>query len=149
MATLKERLGGGEKRQQLIDDACRVLDEEVADKSGLSGMAVKAAFSVIKGVKPGFIRQAVDHLTDEFLDVIEPFHQEALAKGQKPGDYIRNESGRVAEALLAVTDTKAKRAENQIVQKTYDKLRPSAKKHVEAAAPRLGQLVNKYAPDAG
>ena len=149
MATLKERLGGGEKRQQLIDDACRVLDEEVADKSGLGGIAVKAAFSVIKGVKPGFIRQAVDHLTDEFLDVIEPFHREALAKGQKPGDYIRNESGRVAEALLAVTDTKAKRAENQIVQKTYDKLRPSAKKHVEAAAPRLGQLVNKYAPDAG
>jgi len=149
VATLKERLGGGEKRQQLIDDACRVLDEEVADKSGLGGIAVKAAFSVIKGVKPGFIRQAVDHLTDEFLDVIEPFHREALAKGQKPGDYIRNESGRVAEALLAVTDTKAKRAENQIVQKTYDKLRPSAKKHVEAAAPRLGQLVNKYAPDAG
>lgn len=149
MATLKERLGSGDRRQQVIDDACKILDEEVADKSGLGGIAVKAAFSVIKGIKPGFIRQAVDHLLDEFLDVVQPFHSEAMASGQAPGDLIRKESSRVAEALLAVTDAKAKRAENPVIQKTYDKLRPSAKKHVEGAAPRIGQLVNKYAPDAG
>ena len=71
MTTLRERLGSGEKRQQAIDDACRVLDEEVADKSGLGGIAVKAAYAVVKGIKPGFIRQAVDHLLDEFLDAFD------------------------------------------------------------------------------
>lgn len=148
VATLKERLGGGEKRQQLIDDACRVLDEEVSDKGGLGGMAVKAAYSVVKGIKPGFIRQAVDHLLDDFLDAMDPFHREAIEKGKRPSEHIRAEAGRVAEALLAVTDKTAQRAESGIVRKTYDKLRPSAKKHVEAAAPRMGQLVDKFAPDA-
>ena len=149
MATLKERLGGGEKRQQLIDDACRVLDEEVSDKGGLGGMAVKAAYAVVKGIRPGFIRQAVDSLLDDFLDAIDPLHREAITQGKRPSDHIKAESGRVAEALLAVTDKKAERAESGLVRKTYDKLRPSAKKHVEAAANRMGQLIDKYAPDGG
>lgn len=148
MATLKERLGNGDTRKLVIEEACSVLDAEVADKSGLSGMAVKAAFSLIKGVKPGFIRQAVDHLLDDFLDVLDPIHREALEQGKKPGDHIRAHSERVAEALLAVTDSKAKRAENPVVLKTYEKLRPSAKKHVEAATPRLGRMLDKFAPDA-
>lgn len=148
MATLKESLGGGEKRQLVIDDACRVLDEEVSDKGGLGGIAVKAAYSVVKGIRPGFIRQAVDHLLDEFLDALDPFHREAIEKGKRPSDHIRTEAGRVAEALLAVTDRKAERAESGLVRKSYDKLRPSAKKHVEAAANRMGQLLDKHAPVA-
>lgn len=144
MATLKERLGAGEKRQQVIDDACRVLDDEVSDKGGLGGMAVKAAYAVVKGIRPGFIRQAVDSLLDDFLEAVEPIHQEALEKGKRPGEYLKSEASRVAEALLAVTDRKAERAESGLVRKTYDKLRPSAKKHVEAAAPRMGQLLDKY-----
>lgn len=144
MVTLKEQLGQGEKRQQVIDDACRVLDEEVSDKGGLGGMAVKAAYSVVKGVRPGFIRQAVDSLLDDFLDALDPIHREALEKGKRPGEYLKAESARVAESLLTVTDKKAERAESGLVRKTYDKLRPSAKKHVEAAAPRMGQLLDKY-----
>ncbi|HEY5961955.1 MAG TPA: hypothetical protein VIV60_35595 [Polyangiaceae bacterium] len=148
MGTLKERLGASDKRQQVIDDACRVLDQEVDDKGGLGGMAVKAAYSVVKGVRPGFIRQAVDALLDDFLDVLDPFHREALEKGKRPSDHVRAEASRVAEALLGVTDKKAERADSGMIRKTYDKLRPSAKKHVEAAAPRMGQLLDKHAPDA-
>ncbi|MGE5782953.1 MAG: DUF6918 family protein [Myxococcales bacterium] len=148
MSTLKERLGSGEKRQQVVDDACRVLDDEVSDKGGLGGMAVKAAYSVVKGIRPGFIRQAVDSLLDEFLDALDPLHREAIEKGRKPGEYIKAEAPRAAEALLAVTDRKAEHADSGLLQKTYEKLRPSAKKHVEAAAPRMGQLLDKYAPDA-
>jgi hypothetical protein len=103
---------------------------------------------VVNGVRPGFIRQAVDALLDEFLDALDPFHREAIEQGKRPSDHVRVEADRVAEALLAVTDRKAQRAESGLVRKTYDKLRPSAKKHVEAAAPRMGQLIDKHAPDA-
>ena len=41
MAPLKEQLGSGDKRSKVIDDACGVLDQEVADKGGLSGIAIK------------------------------------------------------------------------------------------------------------
>jgi len=138
-------LGSGEKRQQAIDDACRVLDEEVADKSGLGGIAVKAAYAVVKGIKPGFIRQAVDHLLDEFLDALSPFADEGTEKKVNPGSLLLENRARMANALLAVTDRRAHKTESGVVRKSYDKLRPSAQKHVEAAAPRLAKLLDKYA----
>jgi hypothetical protein len=134
----------GETREKVIDDACRVLDDEVADKSGLGGMAVKAAYGLVKGVKPGFIRQAVDHLLDEFLDVMNEFVAEAQSKNMKPSALILQDRARMANALLAVTDRRAEKAESGVVRKTYDKLRPAAQKHVEAAAPRVGALLDKY-----
>ncbi len=146
MTILRERFGSGEKRQQVIDDACRVLDEEVADKSGLAGIAVKAAYAVVKGIKPGFIRQAIDHLLDEFLDALSPFAQEAEEKKVKPGSLILQNPAKLANAMLAITDQRAQKAESGVVRKSYDKLRPAAQKHVEAAVPRLAKLLDKYAP---
>jgi hypothetical protein len=133
---------------QVIDDACRVLDEEVGDKSGLGGLAVKAAYTVVKSIKPGFIRQAVDHLLDEFLDAMDPFTQEALEKNMKPGTLILENRSRVSDALLKVTDRRAQKTDSGVVRKSYDKLRPAAQKHVEAAAPRLARLLDKYAATA-
>ena len=51
MTSLRERLGEGEGRKRLINDACQVLDQEVADKGGLSGLAIKGAYTVVKGIK--------------------------------------------------------------------------------------------------
>ncbi len=144
MANLKERLGGGEKRGQVIDDACEVLDREVSEKSGITGLAVKAGYAVVKGVKPGFIRQAVDFLLDEFLEALDPFCQKALEAQQRPGSYLLAHGDEAADALLGVTDRRAQRAESGILRKTYDKLRPTAKKHVQAAVPRLAQLLDKH-----
>ena len=79
MPHLKELAQDSAKRSQVIDDACRVLDLEVADKSGLSGMAIKAGYKLVQGVKPGFVRQAVDDLLDDFLDALDPIYQEASA----------------------------------------------------------------------
>lgn len=143
MANLQELLGT-DRRGAVIDDCCQVLDQEVADKGGLSGVAIKGAFNLLKGVKPGFVREVVDHLLDDFLRALDPIYQEALAKGEKPGAYLRANSGPMAEALLAVTDARAQRAERAVIKKTYDKLRPTAKKHVEAAAPRLGALLDRH-----
>jgi hypothetical protein len=144
LTTLREQLGGPEKRAQVIDDACRVLDEEVADKSGLGGIAVKAAYAVVKGIKPGFIRQAVDYLLDEFLDVMDPFVKQAEELQIGPGDHLLKNKSRVSDALLTVTDRRAVKSDSGVLRKTYDKLRPMAQKHVEAAAPRLARLLDKH-----
>jgi hypothetical protein len=145
MATLRELLGGPDKRPRLVDDAMRVLDAEVDDKSGLSGIAVKTAYKVVKGVSPNFIREVVDALLPDFLDGLEPLYQEALAKGIKPRQHLQANPGRVADALLGITDRRAERSKNQLVKATYEKLRGSAKKHVEAAVPRLGELFERHA----
>ena len=146
MATLREMIAEGEKRSAVIDDACQVLDQEVSDKGGLSGVAIKSAYKLVKGVKPGFVRDVVDHLLDEFLDALNPIYQEALEKKESPGAYLESNKSRMADGLLAVTDRRAERARMKMIKKTYEKLRGSAKKHVEASAPRLGKMLERHAP---
>jgi hypothetical protein len=145
MASLRELLGSGDKRGRLIDDSLRVLDAEVDDKGGLSGIAIKAAYKLVKGISPGFLRQVVDHLLDDFLDALDPVYQEALAKNVSPRDHLQGNPSRVADALLSITDGRARNAKNQVVKGAYEKLRGQAKKHVEAAVPRLGELFDRHA----
>jgi hypothetical protein len=145
MQTLREQLGTGDKRRTVVEDAMGVLDQEVADKSGLMGIAIKGAYKVVKGVRPGFIPEVVDGLLDEFLDAVEPLYQDAVANKRPVGSGVRDNPSRVADALLAVTDRKSQKAKSQVVKSAYEKLRPSAKKQVEAACPRLASLLERHA----
>jgi hypothetical protein len=145
MATLLEQLGSGEARTKVIEDACKVLDQEVADKGGITGIAIKGAYKLLQGVKPGFVREVVDALLDDFLGALDPLYQEAASKQRAAGAFLRDNSSRVADALLQVTDKRATEAKRQVVRSAYEKLRPMAKKQVEAAAPRLGDLIDRHA----
>lgn len=144
-ASLSEQISTPDKRNALIDDALQILDAEVKDKSGLSGMAVKTAFKLVKGVQPGFLRKVVDALLNEFLTQVDPVYQKALTEGLSPGGLVVKEKTSVAAALLSVTDRRAAEADSELVKKTYAKLRPTAEKHVEAAAPRLSGLLDRHA----
>lgn len=145
MSSLKEQLGTGEKRQQVIEDAIKALDAEVADKGGLTGLAVKGGYKLVQGVRPGFVKDVVSGLLDDFLDSMDPLYQEAKQKSRPAGAYLLENKSRMAEGLLGVTDRKAERADNAVLKKAYEKLRPMAKGQVEAAAPRLSQLLEKHA----
>jgi hypothetical protein len=142
---LKAQVDSPEKRDAIIADALAVLDQEVNDKSGITGLAIKGAFKMVKGVQPGFLRRVVDHLLDDFLEALDPIYQEALGAKKSPARHLESNAGRVADALLAITDARAENAQRAIIKKTYGKLRPTAKKHVEAAAPRLGAMLERHA----
>jgi hypothetical protein len=144
VTSLKERLGQAPQRTAVVADACQVLDQEVADKSGLGGVAIKGAYSIVKGIKPGFVAEVVDGLLDDFLIALDPLFQEAMARKEPPGRHLAANGDRVADALLAITDARAARSSRAVIRKTYDKLRPTAKKHVAAAAPRLGQMLDRH-----
>jgi len=58
--------------------------------------------------------------------------------------YFGARAGEAAEALLGITDERARRAKNQVVKTAYEKLRPMAKKHTELAIPRVSRLIAKY-----
>jgi hypothetical protein len=146
MTTLPEALSSTDKKETVIDDCLQLIDAEVADKGGISGLALKAGYSAVKGIKPGFIRGVVNDLLPEFAQALDPFYQEAVEKKKKPGDHFVANGPRVADALLSITDARAKNAKSGVVRSTYDKLRGSAKKNVEQALPRLGKLVEKHAP---
>ena len=78
-------------------------------------------------------------------DLVEPVYVEGKDAGKSTIPHLEGNAGRVADALLAITDGKAQRSKSGVVKATYDRLRPTAKKNVEQAIPRLARLVEKYA----
>jgi len=145
MSTLREIFASEDRKAVIVRDCCDVLDAEVAEKTGVSGIAVKAGYRTVKGFKPGFIPKVVGDLLPEFADAIEPIYQEARERGEPVADFLARSSSRAAEALLAITDAKADRSTNRVVKGTYKRLRSTAKRNVEAAMPRVGKLIEKHA----
>ena len=143
--SLSQVLNDQAKKPVVIDDCCELIDAEVADKGGISGLAIKAGYKAVKGVKPGFVKQVVTDLLPEFTAALDPIYDEAKTNSKPVTDYFVSNSSRVADALLAITDAKAAKSKSGIVKGTYEKLRSTAKKNVEAAVPRLGKMIEKHA----
>jgi hypothetical protein len=132
------------KRASIIEDVCRLVDDEVAKQRGIGGVAVKTGYKLVQGVKPGFVRNVVQSLLPEFAEALEPIRARAAAQGQSVVSYFGVHTAEVAEALLAVTDGRAQRSEHGSLKSAYGKLRGSARKHVESAVPGLGRIIEKY-----
>jgi hypothetical protein len=145
MPNLPEALASESKRSVVADDCLTLIDAEVADKGGFTGLAIKAGYRTVQGIKPGFVRQVVFDLLPEFARALDPLYEDAKTAGHGVREYFNANTERVADALLSITDEKAKRAKSGMVKGTYDKLRGSAKKNVEAAVPRLAAMIEKHA----
>jgi hypothetical protein len=128
----------------IIDDVCGLVDDEVAKQRGISGVAVKASYKLVQGVKPGFVRKVVQALLPDFASALEPIIEQAVTQGQPVGGYFSAHTPEVADALLSVTDGRAQNSEHRAVRGAYSKLRGSACKNVESAVPGLGRIIEKY-----
>lgn len=142
--SLVEVLSAPEKRSVVIKDCVQLVADEVASKGGLSGFAVKAGYAAVKGIKPGFVTEVVEKLLPEFAAQLDPLWEEGKKTGDATNHFTSNR-GRVAEALLSVTDGKVRTAKSSVVRGTYERMRGSAKKNVEEAVPRLAKLLAKHA----
>jgi hypothetical protein len=145
MGTLREKLGNGGSREKVVEDGVRMIDAEVSDKGGLGGLAIKGAYAMVKGIAPGIMPKLLNGLLDEFLDALSPFYDEAQQKGVDFKQSVLQKQSDVANALLAVTDRRAEKSTAGSLKKGYEKLRPTAQKHVEQALPRLADFVKTIA----
>src|SRR5271166_5857990 len=108
MPTLTEALTSESRKGAVVDDCVSLIDAEVADKGGLTGLAIKAGYKTVQGIKPGFVRQVVVDLLPEFAKALEPIYADAKAAGNGVKDHFTSHSAQVADALLGITDEKAK-----------------------------------------
>jgi hypothetical protein len=147
VAKLAEMLLKPEVRPNLVRDCAQVVDEEVSSKSGLSGLAIKAAYKIVKGIKPTIISESVDGMIDDMVGNLEGFwaEYEQSGKAQPFDQYAGARRGVVADALLKVSDDRAAKTRHQTLKGAYEKLRPTGKKNVEEAVPRVAALVGRYA----
>jgi hypothetical protein len=146
-ATLQEFLLTPENQPKVIADCHTLIQEEISDKSGISGATVKLAYKTVNTFAPGHVNYLLESLLPGIVDKLEPYWADFSASGGSGfGDYLAKRGDEVAEALLSVTDARAAASERPTIIRAYRSVRGSAAKHVQAALPHVGDLVLKYAP---
>jgi hypothetical protein len=144
--TLGQILLAPEARPQVINDCCELIEQEISGMSGISGTAVKLAHKTVTTFLPGHVRHMVDVLLPDIADALEPYWADfATSGGAEFGDYLAKRGEEATAVLLAITDAKAASSGRPTVVKAYNAVRSHAGRHVEAALPRVGALVLKYA----
>jgi hypothetical protein len=145
-ATLQEILLAPDTRPKVVADCFTLIEQEVSDKSGVSGKAVKLAYKTVNTFMPGHVRYMVESLLPDMVDKLQPYWAEFNTSGVSEfGEYLTKHGEEVSEALLSVTDARAAASERPTIIKAYKTVRGSAVKQVEAALPRVGDLVMRHA----
>jgi hypothetical protein len=145
-ATLEQILLAPETQPKVIADCFVLLDQEVSDKSGVSGTAVKLAYKTVNKFMPGHVRHMVKVLLPDMVGKLQPYWTGFSASGGSEfGDYLAKRGEEVSQDLLSVTDARAAASGRPMVIKAYSSVRGGAARHVGAALPRVGDLVQKYA----
>jgi hypothetical protein len=146
VATLHEILLAPDTQPAVVADCLKLIEQEVSSKSGVSGTAVKLAYKTANALASGYLRDTVESLLPDFVTELEPFWADFVASGAAGfGDYLVKRGDEVSEALLSVTDAKAKVSQRPTIIKAYGAVRGGAAKHIVAALPNLGALVQRYA----
>ncbi len=127
-------------RASLIDACTQLIDDQVATKGGLGGIAIKTTYGLVKGVGPGYVSGAVGRLLPDMLTALDPIWGEGLQTGD-PSAHLTAQRTRTADSLLSVTDARIANSSNGLVKTSYQKLRQSVKGDVEAAVPGLAQIL--------
>ncbi len=133
-------------RPQLSADCGRLLDSEVSNKRGLSGMAIKGAYKAVKAIKPGFIPGVIDLLVGEWAVELQGDYEAWVSGGAKGsfGDALLSQRREVANRMLSVTDRRAAGTRHKTAKKFYDKLRPNAVSQVVEAMPGVARTLDRY-----
>jgi hypothetical protein len=146
-ATLQDILLAPDTQPKVLADCYLLIEQEIAEKSGISGIAVKLAYKTVNTFLPGHIRHMVKNLLPQMVDKLEPYWADfSTSGGSEFGDYLAKRGEEVSADLLSVTDARAAASGRPTVIKAYGTVRGSAVKHVQAALPHVGDLVLKYAP---
>jgi len=145
-ATLRQIMLAPETQPKVIADGQMLIEQEVSGLSGVSGAAVKLAYKTVNAFAPGHVHHMVESLLPSMVDELEPYWADFNASGSTEfGDYLAKYGPEVSAALLSVTDARAAASSRPTIIKAYRAVRDRAGKHVEAALPRVGALVQKYA----
>lgn len=144
MATLPEMLLAPEVKPQVVADCEALVNNEVSDMAGISGTAIKLAYKAVRTFDAGHIHYMIEQLLPSIADALQPYWADFTAVGGEFGDYLAKREDEVSEALLAITDERGRNSPRPTIVKAYNSVRGSAAKHVKAALPAVGALIQRY-----
>ena len=145
-ATLQEILLAPDTQPKVLDDCYALIQQEVSDLSGVSGAAIKLGYKTVAAFMPNHIRYLLEQMLPGLVDELQPYWADFHAAGGSDfGDYLTKRGDEVSQSLLTVTDRRAERSDRPTIIRAYRSVRGGAGKHIQAALPRLGDMVSKYA----
>jgi hypothetical protein len=145
-ATLQQILLTPDTQPEVIADCQALIEQELSGMSGISGTAVKLAYKAVITFSPSHIRHMVEVLLPQMTDELEPYWAQFSASGDPEfGGYLAQHGEEVTQALLTVTDARGAASTRPVIKKAYGAVRGKAARHVTAALPNVGALVQKYA----
>ena len=145
MGALKDKLLEPAVRPVVITDCAQLVDSEVASKSGISGAIVKTGYKAFKAVKPTIVKDAVEHLLDDFVSVLDRYYDEFKSAGATSFEsWVKPKDTKLADDLLKITDDIMNRSNKTAIKKIYGGLRKIAEKNVAQAVPGISRLVEKH-----
>ncbi|MFK8184019.1 MAG: hypothetical protein AB8B99_11645 [Phormidesmis sp.] len=140
---LTTKINDKETYNSIAADCTQLMDEQVSAKGGLSGMAFKATYKVVKGIGADYIPGAIKRLLPETLKALDPIWAEGREKGD-PVAHLSEHSDRTADLILSTTDARIENNGGGIIGASYKKLRKSVKPDVVAAIPDLAKILDKH-----
>ncbi|NMG18582.1 DUF6918 family protein [Brasilonema bromeliae] len=140
---LSDGLSDPIKKDTVVADCTKLLDVQVASMQGVSGLAMKAGYTAVKGLAPTYCASAIATLLPESFAALDPIWSEGVHTGD-PVEHLIANRDRSADAILSITDARIEKSNNKTVRGVYSKLRNSAKKHVEEAIPGLAKIIDNY-----
>jgi hypothetical protein len=153
MRTVPETLLAPETLPRVIRDCETLVDNEVANLSGVTGAAIRLAYKTVSTFDSGHIRAMIGTILPSVAEALQPYWEKftaesALRGGTDSGGdfagFLASNEDEVAEALLAITDSRQRASSRPTIVKAYKTVRGSAVKHVKAALPALGELVQRH-----
>ena len=101
-STLHDILLAPDNQPAVVADCLKLIEQEVASKSGVSGTAVKLSYKTAKSLASGYLQSTVESLLPDLVAQLEPFWADYGASGASGfGDYLAKRGDEVSEALLS------------------------------------------------
>lgn len=141
----------GSQREAVVHDLAAFADQTVSQQSGVSGIAIKGAYSAVQKIRPDFIARAIDGLLPDLAEALQPhWNDYREAGGGEPdtagtfGTFLDNRREQVADSLLEIADRTADRLDNATLVKIYRGVRGRGEKVLAANVAGIGRVVEKH-----
>ncbi|MGQ0586261.1 MAG: DUF6918 family protein [Gammaproteobacteria bacterium] len=133
------------RREDLIADIVDVVEDHIAQRPGLRGVALRAAMGAVNRRLPDAIPRSVARLLPDFTAALEPLHARSRgAGGVEFARILKRDRAQVAEAVLAIADARVAASSNGALKAFYARFRGIAEHEAEALVPALADVLARH-----
>jgi hypothetical protein len=130
-------------RDRLVAEMARAIGQEIQERRGLMGSAIRGGFRFVSNMRHDFVYVALDDMLEAFVEELDPLYAEH-GSPEGFGDYLIANRDRVAHGMLRVSQARRQAIRSAAIRQAYDRLQPFARSNVERAVPRLGRVIQGF-----